>query len=229
MPIKAFNRIPSNLREWSNWLNATSVTPDVDSVTHEMLEPSAALSVLGQPTATAGSVSDIAASGNGQYLGRRSDVVGFFALQDTDIPSTIARDTEVATAVSDHVAAADPHTQYAQEGSGTFTGTLTGCTTSPTGTLRYTVSGAIVTLYIPAISATSNTTAATVTGAPAAIFPARAQRVMAPIQDNTAKAAGLIQVETDGTLTLYPTVAAGSFTAGGTKGVELITVTYSLE
>jgi hypothetical protein len=36
-------------------------------------------------------------------------------LLDGDIPSTIARDTEVTTAVSDHAGAADPHTGYVRE------------------------------------------------------------------------------------------------------------------
>lgn len=37
------------------------------------------------------------------------------SLVDADIPATIARDTEVTTAVSDHSAAADPHTGYRLE------------------------------------------------------------------------------------------------------------------
>lgn len=37
------------------------------------------------------------------------------AVTDGQIPATIARDTEVATAVSDHAAAADPHTGYQKE------------------------------------------------------------------------------------------------------------------
>jgi hypothetical protein len=36
-------------------------------------------------------------------------------LVDADIPAAIARDTEVATAVSDHAAAGDPHTGYQKE------------------------------------------------------------------------------------------------------------------
>lgn len=39
----------------------------------------------------------------------------FGALQDGDIPATIARDAEVTTAVSDHAAAADPHAVYLKE------------------------------------------------------------------------------------------------------------------
>lgn len=39
----------------------------------------------------------------------------FGALADSDVPATIARDAEVATAVSDHAALADPHTGYQKE------------------------------------------------------------------------------------------------------------------
>lgn len=39
----------------------------------------------------------------------------FRALVDADIPAAIARDGEVTTAISDHAAAADPHTGYALE------------------------------------------------------------------------------------------------------------------
>lgn len=53
------------------------------------------------------------------------------ALEDADIPATIARDTEVATAVSDHAALADPHTVYVLE-SATPGGELGGTYASPT-------------------------------------------------------------------------------------------------
>lgn len=36
----------------------------------------------------------------------------FAAIQDADLPATIARDSEVTTAISDHAAAADPHPGY---------------------------------------------------------------------------------------------------------------------
>jgi len=39
----------------------------------------------------------------------------FGAIADADIPATIARDSEVTTAVGDHAAAADPHTGYQKE------------------------------------------------------------------------------------------------------------------
>jgi hypothetical protein len=60
----------------------------------------------------------------------------------------------------------------------TFTGTLTGMTTTVSGTCTYTKIGTVVTLYIPAMTGTSNTTAMTLTGLPAAIQPVANKRVI---------------------------------------------------
>lgn len=112
----------------------------------------------------------------------------------------------------------------------TQTGTLTGCTTSPTGSVICSRNGRIVTVYVPAIAGTSNTTAATITGAiPSSMYPARSQNCITSVVNNTVTAAGLAQVGTGGTITLFPTVAGGSFTAAGSKGVDPGTFTYSLE
>lgn len=54
---------------------------------------------------------------------------------------------------------------------GTYTGTLTGCTTEPTITIRYALTGNLVILQVPVSTGTSNTTAFTITGAPTAIRP----------------------------------------------------------
>lgn len=111
----------------------------------------------------------------------------------------------------------------------TFTGTLTGCTTAPTVTITYVVSGRAVTLNIPALSATSNTTACSITGVPNSIIPATGTYVMQCTGlDNTAS------------VTLSATTAAGSaainlsklggaaFTNSGTKGINASTITYLL-
>lgn len=56
---------------------------------------------------------------------------------------------------------------------GTFTATLSsGCTTTPTGTASYTVIGNQVTITIPAITCTSNTTGITISGVPSTLAPA---------------------------------------------------------
>lgn len=108
-----------------------------------------------------------------------------------------------------------------------FTGTLTGCTTSPTGSIEYSVKGDQVTLEIPAISATSNTTTCTVTGMTAAIRPAAAQTVVGITTDNGTTAFGKIIVETSGVLTLHVAQSA-TFTGSGTKGVAACSATYRL-
>jgi hypothetical protein len=54
----------------------------------------------------------------GQYLRKSSGTdfdTAWSALLDADIPATIARDSEVTSAISTHEAAADPHTGYQRE------------------------------------------------------------------------------------------------------------------
>lgn len=124
---------------------------------------------------------------------------------------------------------------------GTFTGTLTGCTTSPTTTVNYTRVGNVVTLDFcgsGALIATSNTTACTITGLPAALTPARTESIMiGNMQDNSvAGLIGLIQISGT-TLSLAICAVSGArvapngtgFTAAGTKGVSAsTTLTYPL-
>lgn len=115
--------------------------------------------------------------------------------------------------------------QYAAQDS--FTATLTGCTTSPTGSVTYTVNGDLVTLQIPAITGTSNTTAATLTGMPTAIRPiyAGTQTIIGVAQDNGIEAISRMQISTGGVITLNYGVSA-TFTNSGTKGVGACSVTY---
>jgi hypothetical protein len=108
---------------------------------------------------------------------------------------------------------------------GSFTGTLTGCTTSPTVSVAYSAEDDIVVLTIPGVTATSNTTACTVTGMPAGIRPAAAQNCMGFTTDSGTTAAGRIIVETSGTLTLHVGISA-TFTNSGTKGLQSIVITY---
>jgi hypothetical protein len=108
---------------------------------------------------------------------------------------------------------------------GAFTGTLTNCTTSPTGTFSYVRVGKHVTLKIPSVTGTSNTNAMTITGLPAAITPS------ADIQlghgkdvdctDNGSIGLCVVLVTSTGTLK-YAAPTGGSFTGfttSGTKGV----------
>lgn len=108
----------------------------------------------------------------------------------------------------------------------TFTGTMTGLTTSPTGVITCTRSGDVVSLDFPVISGTSNTTACTITGAPASFWPTAARLVAIRGIDNGAFVAGWAQVETSGVITLYPNVGLGAWTAAGTKGISVCTISY---
>lgn len=242
MPLNLRTRsfiIPKNNAEWDRLFRSIEVETDDDTVstdsiqdnavTNTKLRNSSALSVIGRAANSSGDPGDISAGSDNQFLARRVGTLVFAGLVDADIPLTIARDTEVTAAVAAHEGLSDPHPGYALESTATFTGTLTGCTTSPTATLRYTKVGNQVTLYIPQLNATSNTAACTITGAPAAIQPARAQTVLARVQDNSAVSIGGITVETSGTLTLAVGVSLGAFTSANTKGVELQTITYSLD
>jgi hypothetical protein len=108
--------------------------------------------------------------------------------------------------------------------------TLTGCTTSPTGVVRAVKHGQLVTLYVPTITGTSNTTAATLTGLPAELRPTRDQSVLCRVSNGAAGIVlGLFQVATGGTITLGADLGGGAFNNTLTKGIQLQTLTYSLD
>lgn len=87
----------------------------------------------------------------------------------------------------------------------------------------------MVTLYIPSISAESNTTAATLTGLPTEIQPTQNQRCYYRAVDSGANFEGTLRVRTTGnTIDLYKNVSLGAFTGSGTKGVGECSVTYLL-
>lgn len=112
----------------------------------------------------------------------------------------------------------------------TFVASLTGCTTTPTGTIRAVKQGRQVTLYIPAITGTSNSTAATLTGMPEALRPVRDQSLVGRVQDATAGVGiGLLQVLTTGVIALDVGAGGGPFASTGTKGLPTQTVTYSVD
>ena len=120
-------------------------------------------------------------------------------------------------------------TKLVEEVTGDFTITLTGVTTTVTGTARFVRNTNQVTIYIPLLEGTSNTTAATLTGMPASIQPTRTQNVVCITKDNGASAAALAQIPSTGIIALYKDVGGGSFTASGTKGIQAITLTYALD
>jgi hypothetical protein len=116
-----------------------------------------------------------------------------------------------------------------QEGS--FTGTGTGFTTSPTCTIYYTIVGNSVTMDISGagISATSNATTFTITGMPAEARPASTKIVLVRTKNNGAAfVISPAQIDSAGTITLFNGPDAGSFTNSGTKACPAQSFAYTL-
>lgn len=235
---RAFRNMPTNAAELDRLFRNVDL-PD-NEVGNNQLRDSVGCSVIGRSANSTGSPADIVASTNGHYFRRSGDIVGFGEILESDIPSTIARDSEVTTAIATHVAAADPHpgyltqtegdARYIQQTTGTYTATLTGCTTSPTVTVRYVITGSTVTIYVPSVNATSNATSCTLTGAPAAIRPTRDQGfAVVLVQDNGTPALGLARMLTTGTIDLRPgSFGATAWTAAGSKGNDHFNLSYTL-
>lgn len=123
MPLKVFTTVPKDIIQWSKWASSLVVKPDPNTITNETFANRAPNSIIGRSAGTAGVPGDIVAAADGQFLLRRLGAVTFDGIQDSDIPSGIARDSEVAaadavvtaaaaTALAAHVAAADPHPVY---------------------------------------------------------------------------------------------------------------------
>lgn len=126
MPLKPPGFPPANQADWDRWARATAVVPDTNSVTtiivqdkaitDAKLRDSAPASVIGRVASTPGMPADIVAVVDNTFLARRSGTLAFGTLADSDIPSTLARDTDVATAISNAITALlatpDPFPQY---------------------------------------------------------------------------------------------------------------------
>ena len=115
--------------------------------------------------------------------------------------------------------------------SGSFTATLTGCTTSPTASVTWSRAGRVVSMVIPSLTATSNTTACTLTGLPDELMPLVVKRVVCRAVDNGTAAFSMANMDpaTPGTIALGYGVANGVFTGSGTKGSSVTEITYSLD
>lgn len=115
MGIKPFREIPKDAVEWSRFLQSADVEASDGTITDETFANRAPNSIIGRPSGSAGAPSDIVAAADGRFLTRRAGTLQFDGLLDADIPSGIARDTEVSAAIATHVAEIDPHTQYRLE------------------------------------------------------------------------------------------------------------------
>jgi hypothetical protein len=106
------------------------------------------------------------------------------------------------------------------QASGSFTGTLTGCVTSPTATVQWRRSGSLVTLTVNAgLTATSNANGMTITGMPVEIRPTQTVTYLTRVTDNGNIGHGVVIVGTGGTLTFGNGITGATFTTSGTKGL----------
>lgn len=165
---------------------------------------------------------------------------------------TLANNTDAATVdlsgtggvSAFHIAANGMITQ--PEVTGTFTATLSsGCTTTPSGTASYTITGVVATITFPALSCTSNATSLTLSGAPTILAPATICAnsfcgfYAGLVEDNGTNALiGCFQYRNTGNFDFGLSTVIGThiqcapsagWTASGTKGfAQQIRVNYSL-
>lgn len=167
----------------------------------------------------------------GTTLDLSGSLASFAGLSDPNADRIVFWDDSAATHVYlepvGHLGITGTQLAYTST-TGTFTGTLTGVTGSVTGTVKYTKNGNSVTLEVPDLTGTSNSTAHTVTGAPAAIFPVTAQRIGGAVTtNNSVDALGRIIIETTGVITLHNVLSA-TFAGTGTEGIKNGTFHYHL-
>lgn len=117
----------------------------------------------------------------------------------------------------------------ATQESGSFTATLSGFTTTVTGTVEWKRSGSKIALLFPsAITGTSNATSMNMTGMPSGLKMATTRaRVLCVVKDNGVDVLGLasIQLTADSNSIAFGVgAAAGNFTNSGTKGFSAGTV-----
>lgn len=112
---------------------------------------------------------------------------------------------------------------------GSFTATLTGYASNPTGTLNYTKIGSLVTLYANSnIDGTSNATTMTITGLPAAIRPTGDRVAVCHWTNGGVATRGQASL-TSGSGTITAALDGSLFSSSGTKGLGVgWLITYSL-
>lgn len=113
---------------------------------------------------------------------------------------------------------------------GASTLTLSGCTTSPTSTVDWSIDeNKVVNLNVRGVSGTSNATSKTLSALPSYLWPARDKFFFFMASDNGGAyvAASGKLASADGVTTLYATANNGNWTAAGTATVNDFTLTYS--
>lgn len=114
---------------------------------------------------------------------------------------------------------------------GTYVATVGGCTTAPTGTVKYTIVGNTVTQELPTISCTSNNTAFWIDGGPVEVRPSASKFVLVRTVNNGGAAnIALGMIDNAGSITFSNGLDYGAlYTNSGTKQLQAISVSYTLQ
>lgn len=114
------------------------------------------------------------------------------------------------------------------ESFGSFVGVASGFVESISETVDWQTGSAqnAVTLRLPGIVGTSNTTDLVVSGLPTNLYPMTDQTVLYRVIDNGTPSIGLMSIETSGRISFFKDISAASFTASGTKAATSMTITY---
>ena len=110
------------------------------------------------------------------------------------------------------------------------TGTLTGVTGTVTGTIYFQKRGSVVTMRIPGLSGTSNSTGFTLTVSfPSGYEPTLSNSFIARMVDNGVSTLGMLEIGggTPGVITMYSNLNGAGWTGSGTKAIQdNINLTY---
>jgi hypothetical protein len=106
--------------------------------------------------------------------------------------------------------------------SGSFVGTLTGCTTAPTGTIKWVKNGNVISAIFPGISGISNSATCAITGLPSNLIPLSPQTfgVAAILNNGVLSSPGGIEVDAAGTISLIVGGSSADFATSGIKGIS---------
>ncbi len=107
---------------------------------------------------------------------------------------------------------------------GTWTATITGCTSAPTAVSVFFRIGNHVTIDIPILSATSNANTFTYTGVPSTLSPGTVHFSIPSLTDNSATIGPSSDIKASyntSTITFYKSNSSTGFTTSGTKGTPV--------
>jgi len=188
-----------------------------------------------------GSLQGSMASGGVRFAGATGAAVqvgGISVVQTTTTDPVVQSTTSTLTGFSLETNPSNSTVPFTQTGStitsansGTFSGSITGCTSSVTGNIEWALNGNQVTLTIPTITGTSVSNALTITGLPGFLQPF-VSTVVCPVSatNNGAYTANVTASISPGSGVITYSIGGSptGWTNSSTKGPVGSTITYSL-